>query len=355
MTRFASKLLRAAFLAAPLLIATPAGAVVVENLHRALVDVEDHSQAQLREATRAGLAQVFVKVSGSPDVLANEQLAAALDDASRYMQRYRYLRTDEDVLKLQVHFDPGTVNELLRAAGAPLWTANRPPLLLWLVVDEADSRAIATPDTHPLLFEQLQGELERRGVPVSQPLYDLQDTLAVSVDELWRLDELAVFRASERYGAADVLVGRLRALSGDRWMGDWVYLHNRESAAGSFYGEALPVFSADLVDFVANRMATHYAVDVDSDAMEVLVRVDAIDSFDAYRAVLRYFEQIELVDDAWPAYLEGDSVVFRLAGQADPASLQRILSLNRRLELQTEPAPLARGPVHLDLVYRWIP
>ncbi len=336
-------------------LALPASAVVVEDLHRALVDVEDHSNAQLQAATREALSQVLVKVSGSPAVLANEQLTAALDEASRYMQRYQYLRPEDGSLKLQVHFDPQSVNDLLRNAGAPLWTANRPPLLVWLVVDDATGRHIATPDSNPELFDTLTRELERRGVPVTFPLYDLQDTLAISVQALWRLDELAVYRASQRYGVANVLVGRMTALPGERWMGDWSYLYNQDSAAGSLYGQSAQAYSGEMVDFVADRMAGRYAVAADAQALEVLVRVDDIDAFADYRTVLQYLEGIELVDDAWPAYLEGDSVVFRLAAQADAEALHRIVALNRRLQRQAQPEPLRRGPINLDLVYRWTP
>lgn len=331
------------------------GAVVVEDLHRALVTVEDHSNAQLQRGTREGLAQVFTKVSGSPAVLVNPGLQSALDNAPRYMQRYQYLRDDDDSLQLQVHFDPESVNNLLREAGAPLWTANRPPLLVWLVVDDGSGRQSVSAEAHPELLAGLERELARRGVPATFPLYDLQDTLAVDVDSLWRLDELAVFRASQRYGVANVLVGRMTALPGDRWMGDWTYLYNQDSSAGSLYGEASPEYTAGMVDFVADRMAGRYAVAADAQALQVLVRVDDIGAFADYREVLAYLEGIELVDAAWPAYLEGDSVVFRLASQADAESLHRIVTLNRRLQREEQPTPLVRGPINLDLVYRWTP
>jgi hypothetical protein len=331
-------------------------AVVVEDLHRALVPVEDHSERALARATREGLSQVFVKMSGSPEVLENPLLRKSLATASSYMQRYRYLRLDDGSLQLQVHFDPQQINDLLLEASAPLWTANRPALLVWLVIDDGSQRRFATSDSDPQLFERLTQELERRGVPAVYPLYDLQDTLSLDVQDLWRMNELAIFSASRRYGIADVLVARLTGLPGERWMGDWIYLYNQTSSAASFYGEPVPVFTANAVDFVADRMANRYAVAAgNSQDLEVLVRVDAVTDFVQYQAVLGLLENIELVDDAWPAYLEGESVVFRLSAQADPEQLDRIVSLNRRLQRLDAAVPLRRGPLNLDLVYRWNP
>ncbi len=349
--------LRQALLAsAILLLSLSARAVLVEDLHRARVPVDNHSAGELSRGTREALAQVFVKTSGSPDVLENPFLQQSLADASNYMQRYRYLRPDDDSLELQVHFDPQLVNELLLEARAPLWTANRPPLLMWLVIDDGSRRRMASAESDPELFERLAQELERRGVPAVYPLHDLQDTVALDVRDLWRMDELAILSASERYGVANVLAGRLTLLPGERWMGDWTYLYNSDSSSASFYGEPAPVFTASAVDFVADRMAERYAVAAGaSQGREVLVRVDAVADFQQYRDVLALLEAVELIDDAWPAYLEGDSVVFRLAAQAEPEQLHRIVSLNRRLERLEAPEPLRRGPINLDLVYRWNP
>ncbi|MEP5764979.1 MAG: DUF2066 domain-containing protein [Halieaceae bacterium] len=345
---------RVSLLLIMLWICLPVQAVVVVELHRAVVEVEDHSRRQLQQATRAGFAQVLVKVSGSREVLDNDEVRAALSQSQRYMQRYQYLRQDDDSLRLQVHFDPQLVNDLLRGAQAPLWTANRPPLLVWLIVDDAQGRHVANRESNPQLIEALSFELERRGVPAVFPLYDLQDTVALNTHDLWTMDPLAIFRASQRYQVANVLIGRMTALGDDRWMGDWLYLYEDADVADSFYGQPIPTFSAVAVDLVADRMASRYAVAAgDSQSAEVLIRVDALADYADYRKVLMYFENIELIDAAWPAYLEGDSVVFRLHAQADAEQLHRIIALNRRLQRQETPLPLRHGPLNTALAYRW--
>lgn len=332
-----------------------AQAVVVENLYRAQVDVEDHGRSELQRATREGLAQVLVKVSGTAAVLQMPEIEAALDQAPNLMQRYRYLRPEEGGLRFQVHFDAQLVNDLLRDAQAPLWTANRPPVLVWMVVSDENGRRPATAEANPEFFQQIEQSLDRRGVPAVFPLNDLEDTVAVSVEGLWALDEGAILRASERYGVANVLAGRIRAMPDGRWLGDWRYLAGGQSLGTSFYGEEVPEFTASVVDFVADRMAGRYAVAGDNKALEVLVRVDALADFGELRRVLDYFQSIELVNAAWPAYLEGDSVVFRLAAQAEPDQLARIIQLNRRLQPLDAPESLRRGPINLDLVYQWNP
>lgn len=336
-------------------VSAAVSAVVVDNLHRALVDVEDHGSRQLSRATREGLAQVLVKVSGDRAVLQYDAVKRALGQSQKYMQRYQYLRPEGGGLKLQMHFDPRLVNDLLRDAGAPLWTANRPPVLIWLVAEDGGGRHFVNRDSNPVLMAALTEQLERRGVPAVFPLYDLEDTVSVSLHDLWQLDRLAVGRASQRYGVANILVGRVTSLPGERWMGDWVYLSNQDSSEDSYYGRPTADFSARAVDLVADSMAARFAVAGEGGSEPVLVRVDAITSYSDYRRVLEVLESIELVDSAWPAYLEGESVVFRLSARADAAQLERIIALDRRLQPLDSVVPLERGPLNLELGYQWSP
>jgi hypothetical protein len=330
-----------------------AWAVIVDNLYQANVDVADHSVPALQKASRAGLAQVLVKVSGGRDVLDNAQVKSALADNRRYLQRYQYSRTPAGGLSLQIHYDPELLNNLLKDAQQPLWTANRPPLLVWLVADDGDGRQYVSADTHPELIEVLQAEFNRRGVPAVFPLYDLQDAQSVSVHDLWKMDSLAIYRGSRRYDVGNMLVGRMTGLSDGNWMGEWVFLANDERLANSYYGSDLRQFSAAGVDFVADHLAQRYAVAAgQSQGADVLVRVDALNSYTDYRAVAGYFESIELIEWAHPAFVDGTSMIFRLRAQADAEQLRRLFALNRHLQSE-EFGSAANDSV--ELVYQWTP
>ncbi len=330
-------------------------AVIVENLYRAEVKVEDHSVPALQRASREGLAQVLVKVSGGRGVLDNNQVKSALAANRRYLQRYQYSRVKDGSLNLQMHYDPQLVNTLLKEAQQPLWTANRPPLLVWLVVDDTSGRHYASADSHPELIAELMVAFNRRGVPAVFPLYDLEDAGDVSVQDLWQMDALPIYHGSRRYDVAIMLVGRMTSLSDGRWMGDWMYLGDGERLASSFYGSDLQQLSASGVNFVADHLAQRYAVAAgQSQGVDVLVRVDALLSYTDYRQVVEYFEGIEMIETAYPAHVDGTSMIFRLHALADAEQLRRLFSLNRRLRMDdTRTAPHVGDGV--ELVYQWTP
>jgi hypothetical protein len=333
-----------------------AGAVVVDDLYQANVPVRDHSAAQLNRATRAGLAQVLVKVSGSREVLRNADVREALDRAQSFMQQYQYRRPDRNQLELELQFDQQLVTAVLTRVLLPLWTANRPPVLVWLVVDDASGRNVATRETHPALVEVVRARFQRRGVPVEFPLYDLQDTLEVSVHDLWLLDSLPIYRASRRYRNENVLVGRLRALPDQRWMGDWMYLWQDESKAITEYGEPLDDFVGAGVNLTAEAMAARYAFAPTLTTGEgILVRVDGLPGFAEYRASLEYFQTLELVDGAIVEYAAGDTVVFRVNAQLQAEQLQRVIAQKGKLESLHQFEPLDAALPAAELVYQWRP
>ncbi|MCZ6828110.1 MAG: DUF2066 domain-containing protein [Gammaproteobacteria bacterium] len=333
-----------------------AGAAEVENLYRAVVPVEDHSARQLSRATRRGLAQVLVKVSGSREVLRDPEVSEALDRAQSYMQQYQYRRPQRNTLELEVQFDQQLVTEVLTQALLPLWSANRPPVLVWLVVDDATGRNFAANDSYLELLAVIRAEFQRRGVPVEFPLYDLQDTLAVTVHDLWQLNSLPIVRASRRYHNEDVLVGRLRALSDQRWMGDWLYLWENESRSITEYGEPLDDFVSSGVHLAAEAMAARYAVAPTGTAGDgILVRVDGLHRYADYRASLDHLEAVQLVDAAVVEYAGGDTVVFRVNAQLQPEQLQRVIALKGKLRRLLQFEPLDATLPAAELVYRWSP
>ena len=69
-----------------------APAAIVEGLYEAEITVDNQSKAERQKATGQGLGEVFVKVSGNPQVLALEGIQAALDKASSYLQQFLYRR-----------------------------------------------------------------------------------------------------------------------------------------------------------------------------------------------------------------------------------------------------------------------
>lgn len=324
------------------LVVMGARAEVVADLHSATVPVADQSSQALAAAAREALAEVLVKVSGSRDFLQKPVIVAALDDARSHVQQYGYERAEAPAagLALRFEFDGAYVTNLVKRAGAPLWTANRPTVLAWVVVEDELGRHFVNRDSASQEAQLLLQEFSRRGVPVQLPVFDLADTAALSPDDAWRLDATALRAASARYNVQDVVAGRLARLSDGNALGDWSYFRQDEQINRSVAVPDLQTFLREGVNVVAGELAARYAVaPTGGGAGGVRISVSGVSSFADYAAIVKWLEGLELVDYANLEQVQGDRIELRLQAQADASQLAATIELNDRLV----PIPLS-GP-----------
>ncbi len=313
--------------------------------------VGDRGRRALAGAARDGLEQVVVKVTGSEEALDLAPVRQALDDAERYLQQYTYREAGDGGLTARLRYDESVLRGLLLEAGAPLWTARRPPVLVWLVAEGTDGRDFVSPGHQPALAEALGEAFERRGVPLRLPLRDLQDTAALGRGPAWRLDASAIVAASARYGVEDVLAGRVLPLSSGAWLGDWVYLHDGRRRARAVTAADPESFAGAGAALAAEAIARRYAVasggEADSGGTRVLVL--GVGSFADYAAVMAWLDSLELVDRVNPEGLEGDQLILRLDARAGLDRLAPVIELNERLR----PLAAVPGDVAAERAYQW--
>ena len=333
-----------------LLLVLDAQAVMVSGLNEAEVPVADHSAGALAAGSREALSEVLVKLSGSSEVLRNPVIIGELGRARSYVQQYSYTR-DEDAkgdLAAKFEFDNSVVTRLLTESGAPLWTANRPPVLVWLVARDATGTQIVNWDVSPDAMTSIQTAFSRRGVPLRFPLFDIEDAAALSVEDAWRLQAPPILAASQRYGVENVLVGRLTGLSSGEWVGDWSYIAAGNRIDRSISTDSVNDFVAEGVAFVAEDMSSRYAVASTGAVIGgVELLVGGVSDYRDYAAIIRWLEGLELIDHANVESIIGTDVTIRLTARADSQQLKSIIELNRKLA----PVPGAIGAEQLS--YQW--
>ncbi len=328
-------------------------AELVRDLYVADVPVSDRSSGELARASAEGLAQVLVKVSGSAEVLALPPVADAVRGARARVRQYSYARVDSPApeagsdLVARVEFDPVQVRDLLASAGAPIWTATRPVVLVWLVVEDEAGRRFVSSGTHPELVAGLAEGFRRRGVPLRFPLFDLADTTALDPEEAWSLPGPLLLAASERYGSAEILAGRIAVLSSGEIAGDWAYFSGSGRQGRSVVRSDAGEFLRQGVAMVVEDMASRYALAVAGGAGDGLqMTVAGVTSYADYAAVLSWLEGLEPISRAQVTAIVGDTLSLVLTADADAAQLAGIIELNPRLRPGSNPP--ARG-----LSYQW--
>ncbi|MBL4851975.1 MAG: DUF2066 domain-containing protein [Gammaproteobacteria bacterium] len=315
------------FLFITLFLSFTVNAVSVTDLHSASVIVSDQGDTERQRGLQRALAQVLVKLSGSRSVLVEAQVKQAINKPLRYLSQFGY-SNDSGAQRLNVEFDETAVNDLLLNNNLPLWQAERPSVLLWLVVEKANKRQLIGANSHPHTQDAIEQSMQRRGIPYFLPLLDLDDRALVSVAEVWGGFRDVIRQASIRYSPEATVIGRLYQAAGG-WRSHWSLL-NEDGSTDIWDAEGnneAAVLAAG-IDALADRLGRRYASRIDNTRRAIVtLSVNNISGVEDYAKALAYLESLNFVDRVSVHEVRGANASFivRYKGHLDDvrASIER--------------------------------
>ncbi|MGH1372850.1 MAG: DUF2066 domain-containing protein [Cellvibrionaceae bacterium] len=350
-----------------------ARAELVDHLYQQSELVLDQSDEARQRAAQSALSKVLVRVSGRATLLELESIQQVLGQSQRFVEAYRYESTGDTLVqdgvelpasRLVLNFSRSGIERLLREQQAPLWPANRPSVLVWLVKDDLSvGRELVSLQAAGELAQVASQVSKLRGLPMVLPSLDLQDLLNINADQVWTLDQAAIIEASARYRADVILVGRYTQTSSGRWLSAWTLLHKQHQQVFDIdtaeEGELVAEGLAAATDFLASI----YSISSLGGATEsVTLEVQQVNGFTDYVQVLNYLDSLEVVRQLDLVSLAGQSIRLRVKMEGEIHSLEDALELDRRLQ-PTAPQrpddsliPTNLEPVGSDenpLLYRW--
>ncbi len=338
----------ACFALALVTIAPPGvvGAVEMTSLYTAEVPLDPDANDPRSVAYRDALTEVLLRVSGSGIGDDPEMIDLLFPNPASYVVQFRPGEADT----LWVTFDGNAIEDILRRNGQAVWGRDRPLTLLWLAVDwgqgereivgaddpERSDDQARTIDRNRLLRQRVLDVAERRGLPVVFPLLDTEDLARVSFPDIWGgFDEL-VLDASQRYEANSVLIGRVRADSGQR--NRWTYHFAGEERAWTGEPELV-------INLVADMLAAEFAIGGDSTVQSVELGIAGINTVDAYGSVQRMLAGMNVVESFAITAVEGDRIRYRVQAHGGAERLARALRLGGLIEQDRVDNAATPGPV----------
>ncbi|WP_052748999.1 DUF2066 domain-containing protein [Arsukibacterium ikkense] len=176
-----------------LLAGNPLAAVEVDALYLADVSA-DQTQRQWQNNA---LAQVITRLTGINNFSDYPEITRELNNAGRYVKQFESHRHNGDT-RLKVLLDASLINPLLQQQGIAIWGAHRPEILVWIVQQQAGERRFLRQPEHELV-KLLLPHLAENGIPVTLPLYDIEDLSQLSETDVWAGFWQSINQASSRY------------------------------------------------------------------------------------------------------------------------------------------------------------
>ncbi|MCK9562998.1 MAG: DUF2066 domain-containing protein, partial [Bacteroidales bacterium] len=230
------------------------------DFYVATVPVDDQSEGARISAAREGLASVLVRLTGSRTLGDDPRVQAMLREVSTYMVEYSYVTLPAATaggLGVRIQYERDGIDRALRAGRLPIWPLNRPPLLLWLVVDDPAGGPRVLNDDETIAV--LDRAFDRRGLAPVYPLYDLEDQLALEPGLIHDFDSEAIAGASNRYPVQGWLAVRVYETSSGLWRAAWMLDVAGQSLLRQVQAETVEELLGEVVDQAVDSIASRYA------------------------------------------------------------------------------------------------
>lgn len=388
------------------LAAQPLWAGQTLDVYSAKALVKNQSESERNRAARATLGEVVVRVSGQASALANPEVQQAADSAQNFLYGFSYNATSEQIqegdksfpaMEVQLNYSQEAIQQLLREAHLPLWPAQRPKVLVWLVVEDANGVRV---DTAPEHLDSLRKAAAYRGLPLVVPTVDA--ALGAPANKLWQFNLAEIERVSQTYRADAVLIGRYHpvaqgepiplanyspqdevgdtALAADSavesssssssltadatlinlepqepqepqgpWEVDWQLLRADDHQGWGGQVEQLAAEYKAQVDRLADIFATEYAIiPSDHGPQTITVHLGGISDFTSFKRAQAYLAGLAMVKQMEVVKVEASGLLLKLTIEGDIKLLISTLALGKKLQPENAQALIAilnRGSV----------
>lgn len=315
---------------------------VVTWLYEVTLPVQSQSANEVNRVSKLGMVTVLQRLTGHRTITANEVVSAAVQKTQSYVLQHSFGNDESGSGQVAtVEFDPAAIRGLVKEAGLPLWTANRPTILIW--VTQATSSALneqePVSNLQPTLVEVVEQAgrargLEIRWVRLTEPdygVYNFADHLAP------RNRDFATI--TTKIGADVVLTVNLVPFR-DYFLLKSTIPHgvpNPPNWTGIFDTEL------DAVEWAfhtfSDELATRYSV-VNTGNNRLTIRVDNVRSVESYIDVLQYFSSWEFVDRVDLHWVQGTSFHFIIHSSSSLGQFLVHIAKDQRFMMSTESEPL---------------
>lgn len=187
-------------------------AVKMSSLYQAELSVAAQSDDERDLATTKGFVQVLIKLTGDPEIDKNPVIKANLHRASYYVQEYSYSSPTPSSSQyfILIRYDADDMNNLLKKAGVSYWPENRPLILVWLAVTNAQHAIEIVGNEEPgNILSTMRQESKKFGLPLIFPIMDMADIDKVSPKDIRSMTLPILKEAGKRYSPDALLIGNL--------------------------------------------------------------------------------------------------------------------------------------------------
>ena len=301
------------------------------ELYQAEVSAEQTQQQWQREA----LTQILVRVTGNPDIMQRAELRTELNNASSYVKQFEAVR-GEAGNRVRVLLDAERIRTLLQQLQIPIWGGQRPEMLFWIVEQTGSERRFVRQSDDPWL-QALTQVMAEQALPLTLPLYDIDDLLNLTENDVWGGFWEPILLASSRYRVNEVVLLLLEQSSDTEWRLTAIRQQGGQQQRDELTGTDQQSLLRDYAALLSQQLARQYAILLDPAAeQQVRIQVQGTGSLrdvvllERTLAATLGIKQVKLLSQGQ------QQTELQLTIQVSPAQLLQLLNFEPSLQLLTD-------------------
>lgn len=308
-----------------------------------LYQAEVVAQGSTEQWQQLALSQVLTRVSGKADLTTNPQIAAELKRASGYIKQFESVRHSEGN-RMRALLDAVKVNQLLQQNNIAVWGAMRPDILVWLVHQDGAERTFVRSSELPL-NSALRQAFRFGGLPLLQPLYDMDDVLLLSETDVWAGFWQQIEQASNRYSADIVIAATVDNIS-QNGSTQLRLTWQRQAEGKTLRDEVIAADETNLMQAFASvlaaQLAEQYASIISAEGGgSMVLKVQQLQSLSDIVQVQRLLQQLVGVSEVTIGQFDGGTAYYKLQSSISADGIMNALRFNTLLRLQSQDAEMA--------------
>lgn len=329
---------------------------MVPWLYEVTLPVASQRVNEINRVQKVGLETVLERLTGERNIKRTPTINSALQNAQNFVLQHSFGVTRADAENqttsqfATIEYDPAAIKDLVRTAGLPLWTANRPAVLIWLTHVENGSFQFVEGDSNPdhPLVQAVRNAALARGLEIrwgekSVPdygVYNFADHLLVHNWEFTRL--------ASKYKVDVVLAIDLTPFQS----------HFLVRSSIPFGIPIAPIWSdifdnsvgavESVVHTLADELAALYRVE-SRGIFQFEILVENVERIEVYQAVVQYLNTWEFIDRVELTSVRGTSFRFTIYASSSREQFFEHIMYDGRLESTSKDT---RAGATISLTYR---
>ena len=241
--------------------------IVADEFYSATIQIPDQTVASQDYAIDNAFTEVLIAITGMSTAEEVIRSKKTFVDKRQFIEALSFVDMesdvidDENLLGLRVTFSKVALNQFALDSGLRVLSSVKPKFLFWILIDKEETgREFLGNDSEHPFSDQIREKLISRNVSYFYPIYDLQDQLALPVDDAWNLKTNSVTSASSRYESDGWVLVRFYETTSGEIRGTWSCSLNGEIIVEDFLYPSMADFFDekfnDVLDRITNRFGT---------------------------------------------------------------------------------------------------